>query len=250
MIEQLPGPVEQQVASGQAEQATDSMQQQGAGQQEARAGKLKAKLLRGEQPSAAELLPHTTAWKDKVAELVGSLVRAVRQLGAAPPPAGAAQRDVQLLEAVIAELPPGEQRTAVQVALEGARKFGKDGVPPQAVVLATNHKLEYGVACTPLLASDPELQPYLELFSRAFQHSIDSAALRQHRDSLADLQEVQLQAVQLQEAAPAAKKPKPFRILRQKMAVVWSWLQPRLDELGELCQAGHRGVGMVYTIPA
>ena len=137
----------------------------------------------------------------------------------------------------MAELPSGDPRTTVQAALKAARKFSRDGVQPQAVLLATNHKLEFGVACTPLLASDPDFKPYLELLSRAFQHSLDSAALRQHKDNLPDLREVQLQTVELEEPAAAARKLKPFKVLRQKMTALWSWLQPKLDELVELCRA-------------
>ena len=175
-------------------------------QLQARLRQLRAKLAQGGQLRAAELLTHTTAWKNQVAEHVAALARAAKQLGAVPPPAGAAQRDVELLEALLAELPSGDSRTMVQAALESARKFSMDGVQPQAVLLATNHKLEFGVACTPLLASDPEFKQYLELLSRAFQHSIDSAAQRQHKDSLPDLREVQLTTVELEEPAAAARK--------------------------------------------
>ena len=160
-------------------------------------------------------------------------MHAARQLGVVKPPAGASKCDIQLLEAVAAELPLGTHRTAVQAALDAARKFAQERVPPQAVLLATNHKLEFGLACTPLLASDPELQRYTELYTRAFQFSLDSAALRQHRDSLPDLREVQVQAVQLEEAAPAARKLKPAKLLRLKMTALWSWLHNRLDDLGQ-----------------
>ena len=73
---------------------------------------------------------------------------AARQLGAVKPSAGAAKYDIQLLETVAAELPSGAHRTAVQAALDAGRKFAQDGVPPQAVLLAANHKLEFGLAET------------------------------------------------------------------------------------------------------
>lgn len=252
--EQQHGESVQPAASRQAVQAADSAQQEAAGQdvqaaesaqQQPGLSQLRAKLHRGEQPSAAELMPHTTAWNNRVKGCVRDLQRAVAQLSAVPPPAGAAQRDADMLAELLAGELTEEQRSAAEASLEATRKFGRDGVAPQAVLLVTNHKLEWDATCTSLLASDAAFRPYFELLQRAFQQSLGSAALRQHKDSLPDLREVQVQPGMPEEAAPPPpRKVAPAKVLRQKMTALWRWLQPLMDSLGEnSCGRVQPGIG-------
>lgn len=196
---------------------------QAAEQQQARLRQeLTAKLLRGEQLSAAELQPNITAWQDEIEGLVADLVHAVQQLAVAPAPGPAAQQDQELLEDLAAALPPGAQRAAVQAALESARAFAVDALPPQAVLLAANQAQEWAALCTPLLWSDPELETYWELFQRACHQSLRGLVLRQRLDSLrGDLMQVRLRPMPRDVAAALG------------LATAAPWLPPRGPDSNE-----------------
>ena len=220
---------QEQPPSDQAEQASDSAEPEG--QLHRRVQQLVRRLRNREVP-AEELQPALTAWKNRAAELVAAVGRALSALGSISSPAGAAERDAELLEAVLACLQPEEQqRRVVQATLQATRTFGRDGVAPQAVLLISNEDNKYAAAATPLASGDPELQQPLEYIQREFQMFLARMSPQQHRASLPDRSDVPLQAIELQTAAPQARKPlPPSEQARQQMKVLWHWLQPFLTD--------------------
>ena len=139
----------------------------------------------GRPPDLRQLLPHTTAWAAACDEAVQGLLDAFAAIAELAAARDACSRDSAVLEAAAARLRPEDQAAALlQQAVSSARQSAGHHISPQALLLVSNHKLEWASFRTEGLENDASFQPYGELAGRAFQVSLGAQRAAQREQQL------------------------------------------------------------------
>ena len=189
-------------------------------------------------------MPHTTAWTAACNQAVEGMQSACTAIAGLPAAHESCSRDIALLEAAVASLRPEEQATrqVLQQAVSSVKHFACHHISPQALLMVSNHKLEWGSIFTEGLRNDATFKPYGEAAGKAFQVSLAKQKIAEREQQgtreaalLPPLDHVDLR----QELGAAAgrvgvpKQPPPSRQLRGQMSTLWRWLLPILKAEGE-----------------